>query len=926
MKDIIPAKKESPILGLSGLGGGVGSNIVAGLAKDSPYIEELFSSYVYRGNGGSQTVSTGIDMTKGGMVWYKNRGSNNTQNIITDTERGVDKVLYSDAGNGSTDTTLNQSFTNTGWSFNNSYTDTNSNGGEYVSWNFRKRKGFFDIQTWSGNSTAGRQISHDLETIPGCIMVKRTDSGGSNWVVYHRSIGNQRGAVGRDSSNTALYLNSTNGQDTSVEWWNDTLPTKDNFTLGIHPTVNQTGGTYIAYIFAHGDTGAGQYTTGLPTSHVKSPNGVYTSAANPPTMSTGPFGVANTALTFSGTTPHPYTVIASPGMNPGSQNWTYECFFKGDSATWGRQWSMLMSRWQDYGIYIGVRANGQGGVYDTTGASDSSFNLGWQQDTWHHLAVVRSSGTTKVYLDGTQKTSFTNGNAYDNRYSNLDIGSASDSGGKSQEEFSGQMSNVRVVIGQAIYPGSSNTLTVPTSNLTLTSQGADPKKVVFLGLNGAANPDYEEAHKFGEDEDKHIIKCGSYVGAGQINVICGFEPQLLFIKAYTSNANGNCDWLMIDKTRGLTAGGLHEAVLRPNSTANEQSYDNLRMSTAAFTDINNSPLGFTGTGGYDNSSNSGNGPYIYIAIRKKDGIVGKPAESGTDVFAIAQGSGSTDMDPPNFTSNFPVDMGMWKVTSSGTNWALSTRLTQGGELRPNATTGEGASSANDSNMVFDSNVGWNNFQHWTTNGVSWMWQNNQAFDVVTFRGSASNRSIQHSLGRTPEMMVVKNRSADQWNVWFSSFNDASSILKWNSDQQITGSSAYWWQQPTATHFSVGAGGETNSSSYTFLALLFATVPGISKVGSYTGNGLTGASGPFLATGFQPRYIVVRRAGGANADNGYNWRVHDSLRGMTNWLAYNSNAGNNGEDAFTLSSSGIRVKTNNTAYNASGANYVYYAHA
>ena len=84
------------------------------------------------------------------------------------------------------------------------------------------------------------------------------------------------------------------------------------------------------------------------------------------------------------------------------------------------------------------------------------------------------------------------------------------------------MSNVRVVIGQAIYPGSSNTLTVPTSNLTLTSQGADPKKVIFLGLNGAANPDYEEAHKFGEDEDEYIIKCGSYVGASTINVICVF--------------------------------------------------------------------------------------------------------------------------------------------------------------------------------------------------------------------------------------------------------------------------------------------------------------------------------------------------------------------------------------------------------------------
>ena len=924
MKDIIPAKKESPILGLTGMGGGVGSNIVAGLAEEYKYVDELFSSYPYIGNETARTIQNGVDNNKnGGMVWVKARNDTH-QNHIFDTVRGANIMLASDASSGQANVANRVTgFGNNGFNLGTAGQVNGTSAYKYVAWNFAKRKGFFDIVQYSGTGSV-QNISHDLGTIPGCIMVKRIDDP-AEWTIWHRSAGNTRGSTqGRVAATAYLTFQSTSGQTHDSTVWNDTDPTKDQFTVGSSTKVNSggAGATYIAYIFAHG-TGAGQYTTGLPTSHVKSPNGVYAAATNPPTMSTGPFGVANTAVTFNGTTKHPLTVIAGPDLNHGDLNFTYECWFKGDSATWSRSWSILMSRWQDQGIYIGLRANGYAGIYDTGSASNSNFNLGWTQDTWHHLAVVRSGNSCRIFLDGTLKDTFNNGENYTNKYSNLDIGSASNSSGASQEEFSGQMSNVRVTVGQAIYWSN---FTPATSNLTLTSQGADAAKVQFLGLNGDANADYEEAHKFGEDEDQHIIKCGSYDGASEISVICGFEPQFLLIKAYSGYANGNCDWLMIDGRRGLTAKDANEKVLYANKTNSEASYDNIQMSIASRTDLNNGPLGFTGTGGYDNSSNSGNGPYLYIAIRKKDGIVGKPADSGTDVFAIAQGTGSTDMQPPNFLSNFPVDMGMWKVTSSGTNWALSTRLTQGRELRPNATTGEGQGSAQDANMVFDSNVGWNNFQHWTTNGVSWMWQNNQGFDVVTYKGSASNRSLQHSLGRTPEMMVVKNRSADQWNVWFSSFNDASSILKWNSDQQITGSSAYWWQQPTATHFSVGSGSETNSSSYWFMALLFATVPGISKVGSYTGNGLTGASGPFLATGFQPRYIVVRRAGGANADNGYSWRVHDSLRGMTNWLAYNSTNGNGGEDAFTLSSSGIRVKTDNTAYNASGANYVYYAHA
>ena len=68
MKDIIPAKKQSPILGLSGMGGGVGSNIVAGLAAGPTYVDDVFSTYLYSGNSTTLSVNSGVDNTKGGMA------------------------------------------------------------------------------------------------------------------------------------------------------------------------------------------------------------------------------------------------------------------------------------------------------------------------------------------------------------------------------------------------------------------------------------------------------------------------------------------------------------------------------------------------------------------------------------------------------------------------------------------------------------------------------------------------------------------------------------------------------------------------------------------------------------------------------------------------------------------------------------------
>jgi hypothetical protein len=128
---------------------------------------------------------------------------------------------------------------------NSSDNGTNENATTYASWTFRKAAKFFDICTWTG-SGANRTISHNLGSVPGCIIVKRTDTTG-DWQVYHRSLANTE----------YMVLNSTAAKATGATRWNSTTPTSTVFSLGTDATVNASGGTYVAYLFAHDAGGFG---------------------------------------------------------------------------------------------------------------------------------------------------------------------------------------------------------------------------------------------------------------------------------------------------------------------------------------------------------------------------------------------------------------------------------------------------------------------------------------------------------------------------------------------------------------------------------------------------------------------------------------------------------------------------------------------
>ena len=217
------------------------------LATGSPapqtYVDDVFVSYTRTGTGASTTVTTGINLSSlGGLVWTKGR-SGATDHKFTDTVRGVQKALVSNSTAAeTTDTNGLTAFGTTGHTIGSDST-YNTNGATYVDWVFAKAPKFFDVVTYTGNAT-NRTISHNLGSVPGMIIVKRTDTT-ADWQVYSNSIANTE----------YLVLNSTAAKATGTTRWNSTTPTASVFSLGTDTTVNASGGTYVAYLFAH-DTSA----------------------------------------------------------------------------------------------------------------------------------------------------------------------------------------------------------------------------------------------------------------------------------------------------------------------------------------------------------------------------------------------------------------------------------------------------------------------------------------------------------------------------------------------------------------------------------------------------------------------------------------------------------------------------------------------
>jgi len=450
---------------------------------------------------------------------------------------------------------------------------------------------------------------------------------------------------------------------------------------------------------------------------------------------------------------------------------------------------------------------------------------------------------------------------------------------------------------------------------------------VSANTNGATYVAYLFAHNaggFGLTGTDNVISCGSYTGSNtvQTSVDLGYEPQFVLIKNTTTSGN---NWSMFDNMRGVATGGV-DAQLIPNST-------NAELNTTNW-------LSFTSTGFQLIPLNNGTvnrdaNTYIYIAIRR--GPMAVPT-SGTSVFVPYAYTGNGSASRDYSAIGIPVDMNWTSCRSNNVSVSplASTRL-QGNTTRLQiSSTGAEATGTYgltwnayqngvQGNSVFGGGDGWN------TNAYTYIgWNFKRApsfFDEVCYTGTGSARTVSHNLGVAPEMMIAKIRSgADSWIVYHSALGATKYVLLDGSGVAQTDSTMWNNTAPTASVFSLGSspGTATNLSGSTYVAYLFATATGVSKVGSYTGTGTTQQINCGFTSG--ARFVLIKRTSTGGGD----WYVWDSARGIVSgndpYLLLNSTAAEvTNTDYVDTYSAGFEISsTAPAAINANGGTFIFLA--
>ena len=629
----------------------------AGVGGGGEYVEDVFSTYLYTGNGGTQTINNGIDLDgEGGLVWLKNR--NGTQyHCLADTIRGPNQLIYTNRTNASGDRPNSlTSFNSNGFSLG-SETDTNQTGNTYASWSFRKSPKFFDVVTYTGNGVNGRAISHSLGSTPGCVIVKRTNTTG-DWAVYHR---------GLTSAGYYVQLNNNNAESAASSVWASTAPTDAVFTVGSASVVNASGSTYVAYIFAHdaggfGDDGeqnvisCGSFTTdgsgnatvnlgyepqwvmnktsvgtadnwlitdtmrgashtsaGFLFANLSNAEGVAGYEYNTPTANG--FNVRN----HSSSTTYIYIAIRRPMKTPesGTEVFAIDNMTNATTAPPG-----LISGFPvDFAIEYQNVASGSSANTRTTTRLLGQTHL----QTSSSAAEVVNTDHKTDYQNGFYDYTGTISNFYAHMFrrapSFMDVVAYTGGTGTPRvlnhnltvppelvitkvrnytgEDWVVHYNNGSSIIGGYLNSTSAfaNSSTAPSTDITSLTSTTYTLNTSNRRVNAAYN---YIAYLFASCPG--VSKVGSYTGTGaDLNVDCGFSSGARFVLIKRTDSTG--DWYVWDSLRGIVAG--NDPYLLLNSTAGQNtSTDYIDPLASGFTVTSSAPAALNASGG----------SYIFLAI------------------------------------------------------------------------------------------------------------------------------------------------------------------------------------------------------------------------------------------------------------------------------------------------------------------------
>jgi len=617
----------------------------AGAGGESVYVEDVFSTYLYEGNGSSITVNNGIDLSgEGGVVWTKSRTDTNLHYLQSSETTGYLSSNNTNAIAGSNYI----SFGSNGYTFPYDFAGWNGSGRDYVSWSFRKQAGFFDVVTYSGNGTAGRTVSHNLGSKPAFIMIKILNSSSHGFFCYHESLG----------ATKYLTLNTTNAANTGTGGWNNTEPTSTEFTLGSWSNVNASGFNYVAYLFAHDDQSFGDDSD---ESIIKC--GSFTSSASATATVTLGWEPQWVMVKRTDSTSSWYMVDMMRGAPQTNANYLSANLSDAEAAVGSYKFATPTSTGFDFGgglavsadyIYIAIRR-----PMKTPEAGTEVFDIDVGATAQSNPALVSAFGPVDMVtlflqsaptfyvgsrLQGdeymnTQSTGATGSNgtwlydyqngwrstAVNNYYSYMfkratgffDVVAYTGDGTSSRSlNHNLGVAPELMIIKQrsatrswAVYSSATGTgkfLKLEDSAGVVTQSGifdTAPTSSVFtvdsntyVNISGGTYIAYLFATLAG------VSKVGSYTGtAASLDIDCGFTSGARFI--LIKRTDSTSDWYVWDSARGIVSGDDPYILL--NSTAAEvTSTDYIDPLSSGFTVTSSAPLGLNASGG----------SYIFLAI------------------------------------------------------------------------------------------------------------------------------------------------------------------------------------------------------------------------------------------------------------------------------------------------------------------------
>jgi hypothetical protein len=446
----------------------------------------------------------------------------------------------------------------------------------------------------------------------------------------------------------------------------------------------------------------------------------------------------------------------------------------------------------------------------------------------------------------------------------------------------------------------------PTSTNFTVSDGDEVNK------NGWTYVAYVFAHDaggFGTTGTDNVISCGSFVttaGGAVPTVTLGYEPQYLMFKCSSSAGN----WNVIDNMRAFSQTQTLE--LFPNATTAETDYGVVARPSAT---------GFTS----GDEVLAGSETFIYMAIRRPM----KVPTDATTVFNVTSGNFST---PYTVTTGFPVDL-CYSTRTGGSARHFNDRLrgptssTSYNYLNTASTASESAGSG--FGIGFQSNTSIID-NDWVTGANAVWWSFRRApgfFDQICYTGTGSTATdFSHNLGVVPELIIFKRRAGTvtDWGVWRTAVGTSSTWAILNSTAAESNQGVELLSStPTSTKMNLSTWNGNNQSTQLYTAYLFATCAGVSKVGTYTGNGTSQA----IACGFTggARFVLIKRTDGTGG-----WYIYDTARGMTSGtdpylFANTSSAQTATLGSVTTTTGGFTVDaTVLAAINTNAASYIFLA--